>query len=256
MTSSTADSSPVPPAPPLRVARRRPRPNGRAVLGGLLVTAAAVGVVAGSRADDGAGGEPVVVLRQAVDAGETVEPGHVVVERATLPPSARSQAFGAVDEVVGRVAIAPLVAGDVLRRSALDAADAPRGDAERRRPELSFAVERDHALNGDLRRGEAVDVVATYGAGGSAMTSVVAAGAVVRSLEEGGSDALGSSGALVVTLALTDPREVLAVAHAADAATVRLVQSPGHGSEGTAAEAPASYRGPDTAAGPIGGLGG
>lgn len=256
MPTSSPDASPVSPDPPLRVARRRLRPNGRAVVGGLLVTAAAVGVIAGSVGDDGARHQPVVVLREAVDAGEVVGADDVVVERAALPSSARSQTFGSVDEVVGLVAIAPLVTGDVVRRSALDEADAPRGGAERRRPEVSVALERDRALSGHLRRGEAVDVIATYGAGGSAVTSVVAAGAVVRSLEEGGSDTLGSSGVLVVTLALTDPGEVLAVAHAADAAAVRVVRASADRSEGAVDEVPASYRGPDTDVGPGGGVGG
>jgi hypothetical protein len=249
MSTHADDPAPTLTEAPLRVARHRPRPNGRAVVGGLLVCTAAIGVVAVTTADDGERGEPVVVLREAVDTGDVVAPGDVVVERATLPASVRDQVFGAPDEVVGRVAIAPLAAGDVARRSALDDVDAPAADAERRRRELSFAVERDHAMNGELRRGETVDVVATYGTGESAVTSVVAADAIVRSVDEGGADTLGSSGSLVVTLALVDRAEVLAVAHAADAAVVRLVQATGTGSPDADRVADV-YRGPVPVPGP------
>ncbi len=220
-------------------------------MGGLLVVVAVVGVIAATAASEDRR-TPVVVLRSSVDVGEVIDLDDVGVEQASLPETARAQVFAAVDDVVGRIAVAPLAPGDVAQRTALvdgSHVGEPADDA-RRRPQLSLALELDHALNGVVRRGESVDVVATYGSGESAVTSVVAADAVVRSIDEG-TASLGSSGSVVVTLAVADRAEALAVAHAADAAAVRLVQATGVDGADTG-----TYRGPVAPTLPFAGAGG
>lgn len=193
------------------------------MVGGLLVAAAAVGVTAASTAGGDHPGNEVVVATAAVDPGSVIPAGAVRVERADLPASTADRTFSDPDEVVGGVALAPLEPGEVVQRSAVRTGG---GTAPHART-LAFALERSRALNGELRRGERVDVLATHGTGDTALTTVVAAGATVVAVDAGDAGTVGSTGTVVLTLAPERPEEVLALAHAVDTAGVTVVRSPG-----------------------------
>src|SRR5215210_6359354 len=95
--------------PPARaVRRRRGLPGSRAVVGGLLVAASAVGLFAAASSSD---------------AG----PGHsYVVARLDLAPALTSRVFDRADALVGATLLAPLGAGELVQTSAVVAR---RGDA-------------------------------------------------------------------------------------------------------------------------------
>jgi hypothetical protein len=76
----------------------------------------------------------------------------------------------------------------------------------------------------DLRRGERVVLLATYGSGDSATTvRAVPVATVLRYESE--RDAIGSSGEGRLTIALDDPAALVAAAHAAQVAELTVVRT-------------------------------
>jgi hypothetical protein len=90
--------------------------------------------------------------------------------------------------------------------------------------EFSLPVDRDRAMNGRLERGETIDVLATYGSGDLAYTTVVARRARLIDVADT-SGGLGSDGRVVLTISLSSADEVMGAAHAGAAATVTIVRS-------------------------------
>jgi hypothetical protein len=76
-----------------------------------------------------------------------------------------------------------------------------------------------------LRPGDRVDVLATVGTGAAARTEVVVRQALVQ--QRSGSSGALAGDAVAITLAVDDPAQVLAVAHALRAAEVTLVRATG-----------------------------
>jgi hypothetical protein len=235
--------------PSRRIRRVRGLPGGRAVVGALLVAASAVGVFAAYLS---ATAEPSTAY---LLAGRTIEPGTrfatlddvlAAVGRAPLdlPPTAAGRAIAAEDAatLVGRVVVAPLERGDLLTRTAF-VDDGGVADAQT----LSFAVPEAAAVDGSLRPGERVDVVATHGAGGESFTAYVARGLpLLRVSAPDGS--VGAPGQVTLTVAVSALDDVLALSHAAASAEVRVTRS-------TAAPqdtdpAPGAYRPAPLAEGP------
>ncbi len=193
------------------------------MVGGLLVTIAMVGTFATYSRDDAPPADRVLVLRRDVRAGELLGADDVHEDRADLPEAAREAALDSAQQLAGAIALAPGQAGDLLQRSAVLLPDEADPATESRR-EFSLPIERDRALNGEIARGETVDVLATYGTGESAYTVTVARRAQVVDVAET-SGGLGSDGRIVVTLALQDAETVLRATHSSVAAVVTLVRA-------------------------------
>jgi hypothetical protein len=204
-----------------RVAGRRPSlPNARAVVGGLLVAAAAVGTFA---AWSGAGAPPstrYVVAAHDLPGGRLVEPSDLRIVPVEAPATLAARAVESVGLVAGQRTVAPLAEGELVQRSAVVV---PEGDGEGR--QLSFALDVADALAGTLEVGEAVDLLATYGATAEdSRTEVVAAGATVAGLPFGDG---GDGGQLVLLLSLPDGSDALAVTNAVRQGSVTVVRSLG-----------------------------
>ena len=207
-----------PRAPILR--RRRPLPGGRAVVGGLLMAAAAVGLFAAySRAADGPRHDYVVAIR-ALPPGTRLQASDLGLEPMDLPVALRSRAFDRRGVLAGATLISPLESGELVQASAVVA-----GTPEGARRELTFTVEQGH-LAGGLKQGERVDVVATFGTGSDAVTDVVVRQALVVSLERPRSS-LGEGSSSVVTVGLDGTADVLALAHASQLAKLTLIRATG-----------------------------
>ena len=221
---ATPASDPSTTAPLGLERRRRGLPGGRAVVGALLVAVAAVGVFAAYAGADSAPSRTAVVASGALAAGHRVMDHDVEVVEVDLPDAVAGRTFAAADLVVGAVTLAPLEPGELVQRSAV--AVSPSGaDPTRPGSEFSFAVDKERAVNGDLQRGEEVDVLATYGTGDDAYTMVVARRARLLALDGSARSTIGSTGRLVVTLALGSADQVLQVAHASEVASVTLVRA-------------------------------
>src|SRR5690606_30076996 len=91
--------------------------------------------------------------------------------------------------------------------------------------EVAVPVAADRALGGDLRPGEHVVVLATFGTGASAWTEVVAGDALVRAISIGDDRSLTSGGATTMLLAFHDRSPAIAVVHAARTAELTFLRA-------------------------------
>jgi hypothetical protein len=139
-----------------------------------------------------------------------------------VPDDVRSTLFASPAEVEGAIALAPLAPGQAVARTAVRTGPAGDGAASH---DLSFALERDRALNGRIQAGELVDLVATYGSGAEATTEIVARGARVIELDAPSSGGVGSTGTVVLTVAFGSEADVLRAANALEVASVTLTRS-------------------------------
>lgn len=206
-----------------RVRRRTTLPGGRAVVGGLLVAASAVGVFSAYGASTAAPSDRYVVLARDLVPGELIEPDALAMVAIDLPADQRRVSFTDPGILAGTVALAAMKRGQLVQSS-----DVTQIDGHGDRAELSVSVEPGNAMNGDhryLRGGERVDVVVTFESAGSTTTRTVARDAVVVEVLSG-DDRLGSVGRLTVVLSLP-PADVEAVAGAAASGTVTLVRTTG-----------------------------
>lgn len=215
------------PEPQTDTPRRRARshgrgvPSGRAVVGGLLIAVAAVGAFAVQARADGAPHQRAVVVRSDVPAGHRLTSGDLGEVAVDLPAGSDASVFHSSAELVGAVTLAPLRADELVQHSAVltGGAEHPTGH------EFSFPVDRERAVGGDLQRGEAVDLLATFGTGADAYTTVLARRASVVDVASAGRGTLAGGGELVLTVALPSADQVLDAAHAAQVAELTVVRS-------------------------------
>jgi len=213
----TSDDGPGPPAR-LRTVRHggdhRPL-NPRTLAGGLLVAASAVGLFVAASPDDGEAGAPVVVAAADLRPGHRIEPGQVRVERAVLPDGAG--AFAAPEDVVGRIALGPVGAGEVVQPAAVSAERAP---VESMR-EVALSLPREQVAVGRLRVGDRLDVYVTA----DDATSAVVHGVPVVQLSTGDDDVLGSGRDVRLVVAVASPDAVADLVHALRTGEVTVVRS-------------------------------
>jgi len=206
------------------VGSRRSLPTGRALVGGLLVTMAAVVVFAAYAGANERPATTVVVARHDLDPGQRLSSDDVEVRSVEVSPEIADRSFTDVAALVGSVTLGPVAAGELVQEGALRLD--PDGSAG---PEFSFPVDRERALAGDVRPGEEVDLLATFGSGSDATTEVLARRARVLHVQEARTGTLGSSGRLVLTVGLASDAEVIDVAHASEVAVITLVRPSGKG---------------------------
>lgn len=225
-TPSEPPETPTTPSPgtsTTRLGTRRPSglPNGRAVVGGLLVTVAVVTVFGAHLSADTGPRQLAVATRTDVPIGHRLTTDDLVIERVDLPPDMADATFGSVEQVVGAISLAPLDENELVQRSAVrtDGADLPAGH------EFSFPVDRERAVDGALKPGETVDVLATYGSGADSYTAVLTRASTVIAAQGSGRSTIGGSGSLVLTVALVSADEVLDLAHAAQVADLTVVRA-------------------------------
>ncbi|MDQ3575127.1 MAG: SAF domain-containing protein [Actinomycetota bacterium] len=219
---------------PLR--RRQSLPGGRAVVGGFLIAAAAVGIFAaytGATADNRQG---FLVARRDLPIGHRIQTADLGPLPMDLPPDVRARASREPSRLVGSVVIGPVAKGELVQASDV----APGSAAGDLGLQVSFPIESARALDGGLEIGELVDVVATYDAAGTGQTLLVARGARVVNRSKPPST-LGEGGQEVVTLSLPTQSDTLAVTHAANAGEITLVRMTG---QPKGAANAASYRAP------------
>jgi Flp pilus assembly protein CpaB len=220
-TTSPGAQSNTPHATLRRLNIRVPgKPNGRTIVGGLLVSAAALAAYLAVSGAGASSQQSVVISRRALAVGERLDNSTLATASVDTRTAELLRAFPSVDALAGSVALAPIGEGELVQRSAV----LTGGPTEPTR-QFSFPVDRERALNGDLRPGERVDVLATYGSGSDATTTVLARDANVIRVTDAKSGSLGSSGKLIVTLALTSPDQLLNAVHAAQVASITVVRS-------------------------------
>ena len=204
------------------IRQHRALPSSRAVVGALMITLAAVGAFALSRQGEGAPTTRYVVLTSAVAPGARLKASDVATRAMDLDAEVAAQTFGNIEQVVGAVALAPMNAGQLVQIA--DVAPPTKADGQVLvGHELTFPVERDRVPQ-NLRRGERVAVLATYGTGSEARTTTTAQQAVVLSFETDG-DTIGTKRSARITVLLSDPSMIIETAHASQAADITIVRT-------------------------------
>jgi hypothetical protein len=228
------------------ISSTRGLPSGRAVLGGLLVALAALGTYLVATRDGGGAARFYAVAARDLAPGTTVEAVDVKLAAIDLPPDQARGTFPVIDALVGATLRGPVQANGLFTDAIVERAaaaslgtdgggDVPAVGATYR--ELSVALPAANAVDGSLRPGDRVDIVATDGD-----TSYVLVNRALV-LDSNGADRAGALGGgdVRVTLALPDAAGALAVAHGAAAAELTLLRST------RATDAlPGTYRLPDT----------
>ncbi len=218
---------PDPDADARRIRPPRSLPGGRAVVGALLVTAAAVATFAayldatapptGRYVVATATIEPGTRLRSLEEVGERF--GTVALELSG-EVAARAVPASGVDALVGQVVVTPLQPGDLLTRTQL----ADDGGADGAQT-LSFALPRTAAVAGGLQPGERIDVLATFGSGDAAYTAYIVRGIPLLGVAAADGGPLTDSPDLILTVGVSALREVQALGHAVNTAEVFVTRS-------------------------------
>ena len=222
-TTTVVSSNGARPAAPRPVTRRRSLPGGRAVVGGLLVAASAVGLFAAYGSAHDRPATAYVTVTHDVAPGQVLTAADLGVVAIDLPAAQRSVSFTDRGRLVGTVALGRMRAGQLVQSA--DVADA-RGAG--RLAEISVPVEPANAMNGDrafLRGGEHVDVIATFTQGGTPVTRTVATDVEIIEVLSG-DRSLGTSGQLTVVLGVA-PRYLEPIAGAAAAGKITLARTTG-----------------------------
>ena len=226
--------------PGRRIRRARGLPGGRAVVGALLVTAAAVGVFAAFLTATAEPTTHFAVARGDVEVGTRIESEAAVSDLFEFVPVElpHDVAVRAVQDVqapqlVGQLVTSPLSAGDLLLASAI--VDDDRVPATEK---LSFSLPAADAVGGALQAGERIDVLATYGSGTDAWTAFVVRGVLLVGVDGGGSG-VGTSDAVTLTVAVSSLEDVQALGHAVRAADVFVTRSTA--TEGSTDPAPGAF---------------
>jgi hypothetical protein len=205
-------------APARTVRRRRGLPGSRAVVGGLLVAASAVGLFAAASGTGDGPTDAYVVAREELAAGTRLEASHLELVPMELAPALRARVFDRADPLLGTTLVSPLAAGELVQASAVVAR---RADSASR--ELSFTLERGR-LSPGIKQGERADLLATYGTNNDAFTTVVVRQAVLVAIER---PRAGDSGPTIVTVAVEDAADALALAHAVQLGKITVVRATG-----------------------------
>ena len=196
-------------------------PRQRAVLGGFLIAMAAALAFLASGRGSSTPSTSIVIARQAITPGTTLTAADVEVASLALTDSVASHGFESVDALIGASTLAPIDRGELIQRSAV------RSSTAGAEPGFSFPIDREHAVDGDLRPGDTVDVLATFGSGMDAETAVLARSVRVSDITETDQSAVSGSGRLIITATFASTDLVLDIAHAAQVAALTVIRTTG-----------------------------
>lgn len=196
-------------------------PRQRAVLGGFLIAlAAALAFVASGRGSSTPSAS-IVIARQALTPGERITAADIEIASIPLTDSIAVHGFDSPESLIGASALAPVAQGELIQRSAV------RINTAGAEPGFSFPIDREHAVDGDLRPGDSVDVLATFGSGIDAQTAVLARSVRVSDITSSDPSSVTGSGRLVITATFASTEQILDIAHAAQVAALTVIRTTG-----------------------------
>ena len=202
---------------PSRLIERRPGlPGGRAALGGLLISIAAVGVFLAYAGSNSGPTDRIVVAVHEIRVGEVIEADDIATMVGELPHGARAGTFDSTRSVVGRVALGPISRGEIVQAGAITAQRASSSAHE-----IVITLPREQIAVGRLKHGERVDVFVTY----DERTTSVVRGAQVVQIGSEGDGSLTSDRAISIVVAVPSGDVVAALVHALRTGDVTVVRS-------------------------------
>ena len=197
-------------------------PSRRAIVGGLLIAVAATLAFVGATSHGGASHTTVVVARHPLGIGQTIGADDLGTMSVTLDRALADHGFTTASALIGATALAPVGEGELVQRSSVRAAGSSGSGPAR----FSFPIDRERALDGQLRPGDTVEVLGTYGSGIDSRTEILARGATIDQIDESKSSSVTGGSRLILTASFLTSDELLDVAHAAQVAAITLVHAP------------------------------
>ena len=220
MALAEADGGYTPTSAERTIAPRRGLPSGRAVVGALLVTVAAVGAFAAAGRGQSGPHESYLVTTRRVEAGTSVQAADLRLEPMQLPAAAAANSLRSAAAVEGATAVRDLEAGDLLSVHDVVTAPAVGGEPLGAVHEFALPVPRER-ISPRTGVGDRVTVLATVRVENEPVTVLAAEDALVL----GWAGDEGVSGSGVLTLALDDARTAADLAHAAVTGEITAVRT-------------------------------
>jgi Flp pilus assembly protein CpaB len=198
----------------MEISRHRGLPGGRAVLGGVLMAVAVVGVFLAYQQAARVPSDTIVVAARAIRLGEVLEPTDLRTVHGDLPGN--TAAFADVDALLGHVALGPIAEGEIVQ-----AGSVTDGSTTAAVHEVAVTLPGRQIAVGRLKAGERVDVFVTY----DDRTVSVVRGAQVVQIGADDSASLTSDREISLVIAVPSGEAVAAVVHALRTGEVTVVGS-------------------------------
>ena len=198
----------------MEITRRKALPGGRAVLGGVLMAVAVVGVFLAYEQAGQAPSDPIVVAARPIRLGEVLEATDLRTIHGELPGGAVG--FAHVESLIGRVVLGPIDEGEIVQPGSIT-------DERSAEPvhEVAITLPGRQIAVGRLKPGERVDVFVTY----DDRTTSVVRGAQVVQIEAEDSASLTSDREISLVVAVPSDQAVAALVHALRTGDVTVVRS-------------------------------
>ena len=203
---------------------KRRLPGGRAILGGVLVACAALGLFAATRTHSAVPSTSYLVARHSLTPGHLIVASDLAQVPIDLPDPVAATALQAGGRAVGDVVLQPISRGELLTRDAL-----AHADRARTAPLVSFSIEPDRAAAGDLVVGDHVDVFATWDGAAENTTERVAHDLEVVAVSRPRDDALGDTGHLTISVSVAAGASTLRLVRAVRSGELTVVRTTGSG---------------------------
>ncbi len=199
-----------------RLGTRAALPRGRAVLGGLLVAVAAIGILLAHQAATRRHDTRYLIAARTVHAGKAVRSADLAYAPMSLYGPTAAQAFRTPSGVVGKVARVDIASGQLVEAADVTSNRVQSGPARR----LTLDLPPAQALDGSIVAGDRVDLFGTGDAAGT--TALLVRHAVISAVSRPGGG-LGSGDTLRVTLVVKDEQLAQSVIDAAQHGKLTLV---------------------------------
>lgn len=199
------------------ISRRRALPNGRAVVGALLISVAAIGSFLAASGGDTGPSTSYLVATRALRAGQTLTTADVRFEPMTLSEELAQRVLNSDIGLDGATVLRDLRAGELL-----DSADLLAGNTASSTPgshEITIGTPLERTPT-SLVAGDRVTILTTL----DDTTRVAVEDAQVIGFDPR-PDQIGASGRGILTLAIDDAETVVEVAHLTEIAEITVVRS-------------------------------
>ena len=200
---------------------RRSLPSGRAVVGALLITVAAIGTFVLAQGGDQTPTTRFLVVTGPVDAGDDVSTSDFEAVPIELPPQVAATALPTNALADGATALRTLRPGTLVTNG--DLLPATAGTPPQPVHELTIPVSKSR-IGAGIVTGDRVTVLATIRSPDSSRTVVAVEDAEVLRWVAG-DEGIASAATGVLTLALENPEQVLALTHVLDQGDTTVVRT-------------------------------
>lgn len=160
-----------------------------------------------------------VVARDDIAKGSRISPDDLDVIQIPKNKALTTRTIPSIGNLLNATSLRSIAKGDLLQRS--DVVESP---TDEKSTLISLSLEKEFALNGELRVGDVVDVLATTKGGSDPITEVVATKVDVVHVQSAQSSTMGANNVHFI-LSLHSNDEVLKVIHAYRTADVTVILS-------------------------------